>query len=626
MFLFLSPFYRDCRLKDSDVTWLYGPLHESASPVPPPKIASVSERFGLDLGQGHQSSLAANGTPDFGSFHSQHQNGQTDGAAPEAYPPAKRPVDEMGNLLPPSGKALFSHAGFGGYVNKSGKKSILKHRTIGDILTHPGQLAGQSTDPAASSSVRTLDETDTDGSTASGNLPASKSLPGGSDTSVEPPRRHITFNSRVEQCIALDPKETDEYNEHLRSARFASSSSSDEEEEEEEEEEDEDGQDDDIHDDDDDYDYDEQEDEVAGESAFLNVASDKDDGRRSDSLSLNGQEVEDRKNRAGRDFPATTNQRPSRSSSSTRRSTSTCPDDSPSRSPKPYPTIALLAPAKLKAFGPAAKGAPQVVDPTGFTMEEEEQAYYDYDIGLPNSQRTSWQLVDDEDEEEEEDDREVGEEAEEEVDDEVDDDEDEGEEGEDEGEVVDGAGYAYLRTNSGSSFDSSAGGAGSRLGPSAGSGVRANISYREGNEEHFSATATDNANVNGKSVNASPPSSASADYATDHLARASTYAHALPHAQEDEPDIDMLSPAPAFLEQRGRPSQRARASAADERRQEAARRPGRARVYGPPGSYAAAAAAGACAAPSTTPSPVTAEAVTTGPLVGGGGTSPDYRA
>ncbi|WFD36973.1 protein phosphatase regulator [Malassezia cuniculi] len=39
-------------LKESDVTWLYGPLHGDASPVPPPKVSSMADRLGIDEGRG----------------------------------------------------------------------------------------------------------------------------------------------------------------------------------------------------------------------------------------------------------------------------------------------------------------------------------------------------------------------------------------------------------------------------------------------------------------------------------------------------------------------------------------------------------------------------------------------
>ncbi|WFD00633.1 protein phosphatase regulator [Malassezia yamatoensis] len=44
-------------LKESDVTWLYGPLHGEAKPVPPPKVASTAERLGIDDVQNKKSIL-----------------------------------------------------------------------------------------------------------------------------------------------------------------------------------------------------------------------------------------------------------------------------------------------------------------------------------------------------------------------------------------------------------------------------------------------------------------------------------------------------------------------------------------------------------------------------------------
>lgn len=155
------------RLKDSDVTWLYGPLHEHADPVPPPKVASTHDR--LDL------------------------------------------VDSAAHM-----------------------KSILKHRTISEMLTTPGRSAS----PAV--------EIHMDGSDANGggsgvttpklgiiksdtNLSAKKRKSGGSPPassrllshpsldrtdsmatadSLEE-KRHISFNSRVDQCIAVDYPEND---------------------------------------------------------------------------------------------------------------------------------------------------------------------------------------------------------------------------------------------------------------------------------------------------------------------------------------------------------------------------------------------------------------------------------
>ena len=40
------------RLKDSDVTWLYGPLHTAVDPVPQPKASTLEDHIDLDKGSG----------------------------------------------------------------------------------------------------------------------------------------------------------------------------------------------------------------------------------------------------------------------------------------------------------------------------------------------------------------------------------------------------------------------------------------------------------------------------------------------------------------------------------------------------------------------------------------------
>ncbi|CEH13661.1 Protein of unknown function DUF1752, fungi [Ceraceosorus bombacis] len=193
-------------LKDSDVTWLYGPLHEHADPVPPPRVATAGERLGLD------------------------------------DDPRRR-------------------------------KSILKHRTISEMLTTPGRSANENALPLSAevSHETSEDETETESSTPrrkgissldASPRPKPEPLPGQAATldsglptirknlggspppsvrltnqpaldradsaasSIAPEeKRHISFNQRVEQCISVDVEEI-EYD--------------DEEEEEDEEEDDED--------------------------------------------------------------------------------------------------------------------------------------------------------------------------------------------------------------------------------------------------------------------------------------------------------------------------------------------------------------------------------------------------
>ncbi|CAO1618091.1 unnamed protein product [Parajaminaea phylloscopi] len=154
-------------LKDSDVTWLYGPLHEHADPVPPPKVASTQDRLDLD------DSLA--------------------------------------------------------------KKSILKHRTISEMLTTPGRTAS----PAVEVHMDPMDigtpdapptpKTHLVSVKSDTNLTAKKRQPAGSPpasarllshpslersettttTGSSEEKRHISFNSRVDQCIAVDYPEED---------------------------------------------------------------------------------------------------------------------------------------------------------------------------------------------------------------------------------------------------------------------------------------------------------------------------------------------------------------------------------------------------------------------------------
>ncbi|SPO29173.1 related to REG1 - regulatory subunit for protein phosphatase Glc7p [Ustilago trichophora] len=171
-------------LKDSDVTWLYGPLHEHVESVPPPKLATTADR--LDLDDGHR------------------------------------------------------------------VRSILKHRTISDMLTTPGNAASPNveleTNPIddhmqeqdrkaeeAAAAVATqrapLFAVKSDSNLVSkaprrvGSSPNAMPLVsaqkkkspsiGRADSAGSEEKRHISFNHRVEQCIALDHQypDYDDYDE-----------------------------------------------------------------------------------------------------------------------------------------------------------------------------------------------------------------------------------------------------------------------------------------------------------------------------------------------------------------------------------------------------------------------------
>lgn len=127
-------------LKESDVTWLYGPLHGEAKATPPPKVASTAERLNID-------------------------------------------------------------------VSSSDRKSILKHRTLTDILQTPLNVSQPKNSNQAP--AQTKFQPSLQGASTKRQQPRKKALkmgsPGHDHTSHSTRReRHISFNTLVSQCIALD--------------------------------------------------------------------------------------------------------------------------------------------------------------------------------------------------------------------------------------------------------------------------------------------------------------------------------------------------------------------------------------------------------------------------------------
>ncbi|SNX87455.1 related to REG1 - regulatory subunit for protein phosphatase Glc7p [Melanopsichium pennsylvanicum] len=184
-------------LKDSDVTWLYGPLHEHVESVPPPKLATTADR--LDLDDGHR------------------------------------------------------------------VRSILKHRTISDMLNTPGQATSPSAELETNPIDAHMEEQDRKEAEEStkhqalfavksdsnlvgrapkriGSSPSSIPLVsaqkgkspsiGRADSATSEEKRHISFNHRVEQCIALDHQypDYDDYDEDEFEEEEEEDASSEEEE------------------------------------------------------------------------------------------------------------------------------------------------------------------------------------------------------------------------------------------------------------------------------------------------------------------------------------------------------------------------------------------------------------
>ena len=220
----LTPFllFDARRLKDSDVTWLYGPLHTAVEAVPPPKQATTSDRLGLEPLR----SLSDSKTVSKGATKENTK------AAKEADPVQEAADAEL----------------------KKAPKPILKYRSLSDILLPPGLPGSPSSEEV---------EHDFDGSDATisvhharsdshlvrlNSLNRKRRSPVHSPREQSPERgfasdassssannkRHISFNHRVEQCIAVDSTEDNSRYSSLRqgSVHGGSSSESDDGEDE----------------------------------------------------------------------------------------------------------------------------------------------------------------------------------------------------------------------------------------------------------------------------------------------------------------------------------------------------------------------------------------------------------
>ncbi|TIA85755.1 hypothetical protein E3P99_03902 [Wallemia hederae] len=175
-------------LKDSDVTWLYGPLHTAVDPVPKPKASTLEDHIDLDQGHGtkpilkhrtiselltmpSQSSPSLEAIPD-GDQSDVPSDYQSDASAASSVAPSptepKRPKFQASQSEPLIKTALHNSDVVNQQYNESEGTS------------------------GASSKYMTPNLTTSDGD-------ASNSSSGS--------KRHITFNSFVEQRISLDEPE-----------------------------------------------------------------------------------------------------------------------------------------------------------------------------------------------------------------------------------------------------------------------------------------------------------------------------------------------------------------------------------------------------------------------------------
>ncbi|GAA6023129.1 hypothetical protein JCM11491_000084 [Sporobolomyces phaffii] len=220
-------------LKDSDVTWLYGPLHTAVEAVPPPKVASAGDRLGLEPLRPLNKDA---GTPKKAATLPVPTTEKLKGA-----PTAKKDAPATVRLRRKS---------------EPKTKPILKYRSLSDILMPQGQPTspnleqlGMDLEDQATISVHharsdshlvRLNSLNRKTRASPAHSPAGSSPErGASDSSSsasyffqqaaakKKERRHISFNHRVEQCIAIDSTDEVARNHYASTASSTSSSSDD---------------------------------------------------------------------------------------------------------------------------------------------------------------------------------------------------------------------------------------------------------------------------------------------------------------------------------------------------------------------------------------------------------------
>ncbi|GAA5901552.1 hypothetical protein JCM6882_006310 [Rhodosporidiobolus microsporus] len=196
-------------LKDSDVTWLYGPLHTAVEAVPPPKEATASERLGLEPLRSLSESKA----------NEEKKKGDKSPKRKEAVASPRPPQATLQQRR--------------NSTREVKTKPILKYRSLSDILMPQGQPTspvieqlGMDFEDQATISVHHA-RSDSHLVRLNSLNRKSRSSPLHSPGSSSPERtasdsssatsqflrkssqrrnnkRHISFNHRVEQCIAID--------------------------------------------------------------------------------------------------------------------------------------------------------------------------------------------------------------------------------------------------------------------------------------------------------------------------------------------------------------------------------------------------------------------------------------
>ncbi|KZP01505.1 hypothetical protein CALVIDRAFT_532267 [Calocera viscosa TUFC12733] len=199
-------------LKDSDVTWLYGPLHTAADPIPPPKEATLGDKLGLDE-QSQLNSSSKRPMPD------RHASEKTVRIVKPTKPILKqRTVGEMlrsfsnAHLRDSDGESVradsddaLSDAAVGTQVNgaaalRAGRPRLTHTKSDSATTTTRRLLGGRRGSPGSAVHFGELAGADSSPGSESGtSLHQSERANDG--------KKHISFNTFVEQCVAYPPEQ-----------------------------------------------------------------------------------------------------------------------------------------------------------------------------------------------------------------------------------------------------------------------------------------------------------------------------------------------------------------------------------------------------------------------------------
>ena len=218
-----------CRLKDSDVTWLYGPLHTSnVDPVPKPKEASAIDKLNVDsqtkpiLKHRSISDILALGAvpprplPLIGS--PLYEDSAIEEHEEESLVPPSPTEEHLENASVPPNEAILHAPSRPPLWHTKSDSIVLRNRFSTSpqppnpntlpISRSPPHRKTPSPSPPGRFASRKSARSDSSSSVQhsdAGSYASSTTHGGGRMRQNGRPRRHISFNSFVEQRIVIDP-------------------------------------------------------------------------------------------------------------------------------------------------------------------------------------------------------------------------------------------------------------------------------------------------------------------------------------------------------------------------------------------------------------------------------------